>query len=349
MAKSAIAMDTQASVVADAMVAAWQQLQATRILPEKVEVLQEEGARSVFRLHGVGRDGTPVIAKRSDRSTVHHERSVYDEVLPGLQVPHLRSYGVVDEPHSPNAWLFLEDALGEPYSPGLTQHRVLAATWLGCMHARAARLERPPSLRDAGAEKFQPLLGAARATIVEVMSNPVLQARDRSLLRSLAAQLDVVHGHWNELVNFLDRMPQTLVHGDVKADNLRVRTDAVEPAVMAFDWHDGGWGVAALDAAKFLGYSVNPDIETYIDVVSESWPWMDRSLIYRLGYAGELFRSIASIRWEVERLRYDWVETPIQNLNIYTEWLQEIVVSEPWAEEAVNGPQTRVPKPRTWV
>ena len=100
--------------------------------------------------------------------------------------------------------------------------------------------------------------------------------------------------------------------------------------------------------AKFLGYSVNPDVEAYAAVMRRRWPWMTRSTIAQLGWIGDACRCIASIRWEAERLRYPWVEGPMATMRVYAGWLDEIVRAEPWAHEASGGPEARVPSRRTW-
>ena len=58
-----------------------------------------------------------MIAKRADLATVRHERIVYDKILPAIQVPRLRFYGTAVESDGKHAWLFIEDAGGEPYLP----------------------------------------------------------------------------------------------------------------------------------------------------------------------------------------------------------------------------------------
>ncbi len=130
---------------------------------------------------------------------------------------------------------------------------------------------------------------------------------------------------------------------------MRIRPGLNGSTLLGFDWHEGGWGVQALDLAKFLGYTVNPDVGAYCAIVQQRWPNMDFSTVQRLGYVGEVFRCMASIRWEVERLRYEWVERSMVTLRIYSEWLNDVIQAEPWAEYAQGGAKAREPKPRSWV
>ena len=144
--------------------------------------------------------------------------------------------------------------------------------------------------------------------------------------------------------------------GDVRRrdpDHVRIREDRDGPAVLVFDWNDGGWGVPALDAAKFLGYTVRPDLLAYQAAV-KSEPAMampaatDLDTICRLGFVGEACRSIASAWWEAEKLAYEWIERPMASLRLYAAWVADVVRAEPWAEHPAGGAEARIPRPRAW-
>jgi hypothetical protein len=328
----------------------WQGLGEGRLTPESVEVLQDERLRTVYRLRGCGPTGADVIAKRCRHVVALKECTIYEKVLSQLAaVPTVKFFGFAAEEDAKYAWVFLEDAGGEAYSPDRADHRLLAGRWLGLLHTEGAELAKPTWLRDPGPACFKPHLQATFDTIQETSSNPHLAPSDVGVLETIDAQCRVVASRWDELEAFCERMPRTVVHGDFKEDHLRIRQSPTGALLLCFDWHEGGWGVPALDLAKFLGYAVNPDIGAYCAIVQERWSEFDQSAVKRLGFVGEAFRCLASIRWEVERLRYEWVEAPMATLRIYTGWLNDIIKAEPWAEEARLGPQAREFKPRSWV
>src|SRR6266566_5231227 len=78
-------------------VQAWSRL-GERVEPEAVEELKLKRKSAVFRLHGVGPDGSAVIVKRCSRPTALIERMLHEECLPGLGIPALRFYVYLEDP-----------------------------------------------------------------------------------------------------------------------------------------------------------------------------------------------------------------------------------------------------------
>lgn len=347
MPQPGIRQPIAAEALAQRAIAAWKRLDG-RAEPSGFETLQEENARSVLRLLGVGPAGAPVIAKRCQLSVAVKERSIYEEILPHLSFPSLRLHGFLPEPKGRYAWLFLEDAGGEPYDPGRRDHRVLAGRWLGRLHTAAAKLC-GPALPDRGPIGFRQDPARICEALHQARPQPLLGEGDVEVLDRILALCRVLATHWSELEDFCSGLPKTLAHGDFKQDNMRVRPGETASDLVLFDWHEAGWGAPALDVAKFLGYSVDPDLEAYLDVIRAPWPEMDRAVIRRLAWVGEALRAIASTRWEVEKLFHKPPEVPMTTLRIYLGWLGQVVRAEPWAEEASAGPAARRPKPRSWV
>ena len=334
--------------LAQRAVRAWNGLGGARTEPLGVETLQEETTRSVFRLQGAGPAGSAVVAKRCPRVVALKEFFVYADLLPRLPFPSVRVHGFVAEAGGDYAWLFMEDAAGEPYDPHREDHRAAAGHWLGLMHTAAADLTPPTELPDRGPAHFRRDLQAACDTIELTRVNPALTADDLTLLENILFHCRLLAAHWDELEGFCSRMPRTLVHADFKEAHIHMRRDPDGLSPLLFDWHEAGWGVPVLDVAKFLGYSVDPDLAAYGAVVKDRWPALDLATIRRLGFVGEACRCVASTRWEVERLRYPWVEGPMATLRVYLDWMSDVVRAEPWAENAALGPRARLPKPRTW-
>ncbi len=116
---------------------AWIKFRSERVQPENIEILNEE--RFIYRLKGVGPEGSAVIAKQCEQVAGMTERTIYKEILFRLPVPTPRYYGFVEEPDGRFCWLFLEDAGTEQCSPHISEHRALTARWLGLIYKSAAR------------------------------------------------------------------------------------------------------------------------------------------------------------------------------------------------------------------
>jgi aminoglycoside phosphotransferase (APT) family kinase protein len=66
-------------------------------------------------------------------------------------------------------------------------------------------------------------------------------------------------------------MPQTLVHNDFAARNIKVRNGQAGTTLLPFDWEKAGWGIPAAD----LEYLEQADLAMYWSVVHRSWPYFD--------------------------------------------------------------------------
>jgi hypothetical protein len=172
-------------------VQAWNQLGPKPLQPNFIEVLQEvrkgNSQSSVYRLHGVGHGGNPVIAKRSTTLNAHVERIIYQEILPLLPISNLTFYGCVGEPGTQYLWLFLEDADGVEFTYTIEEHRKLAACWLGQMHVSAAKISAVSSLPDRGPQHYLEHLRFTRQTILGNLGGMALKTQDLQVTASIAA------------------------------------------------------------------------------------------------------------------------------------------------------------------
>src|SRR6266700_2849114 len=92
---------------------AWSRLRPEPVEPAGLEVLKLKTKSAVYRMPGLGADGSAVIAKRCKRGTALIERIVHEEILAHLPLPAARFYGFLEDPADPEfCWLFLEDAHG---------------------------------------------------------------------------------------------------------------------------------------------------------------------------------------------------------------------------------------------
>ena len=118
---------------------AWRVLQPGRVEFQGIEILGKNRKSAIYRIPRIGQGGSAVIAKQCSYESARVERTIYEAILPHLPLPRLHYYGLVQSDEQ-WCWLFFEDAGKEGYSPQIEEHRVLAARWLGIMHASAAHL-----------------------------------------------------------------------------------------------------------------------------------------------------------------------------------------------------------------
>jgi hypothetical protein len=79
---------------------AWAKLQPERVTPTGIARLQNKIKGCVYRLEGVGPGGSDVIAKCSSPERIRVERTIYEQVLPGLPISAVRYYGCIEAPQA---------------------------------------------------------------------------------------------------------------------------------------------------------------------------------------------------------------------------------------------------------
>lgn len=325
----------QTDVLEHPAVKAWSKLQPDRIEPEGIEMLdkrkrawlrfQPEWLKSeimeslqerkvVYRLKGVGPEGSVVIAKQCEQGARITERAIYKEILFCLPVPTPRYYGFVEEPDGAFCWLFLEDAGTEWCSPDISEHRALAAHWLGLMHTSAAHVASKARLPDRGPDHYLRHLQLARDRIQRTKLNlAALRPDDVAVLESIVSRFDVLEGCWSKVERFCDSMPKTLIHGDFQGKNMRIRHDQSGIALLPFDWEMSGWGAPAADLRQQV------DLAIYWSVVRQFWPHLEVWDIQRMANLGRVFWELGTISWkswplECEHLGYETFKATVLTL-----------------------------------
>lgn len=311
---------------------AWQALGPERRVPSAVQRVmgKKPGARRrVFRLLDATEEGESVIAKRYLASVHDVERLFYRDVLPDLAVRTPRYFGELEaEPGF--AWIFLEDVGRERFSPADTEHRALAARWLGTMHTVARELPRIDVLPDRGPGYYRRHLDAGRRLILDNLGNPALTPEGVEVLRSVVARHDDVERRWPELEEICAAAPQTLVHGDFRPKNVFVRGGA-HPRVLVIDWELAGWGAPVADLAPMRHrtrdrYAPQVDLPVYCRIMQERWPGFDVRCARQLMWVGLIFRRLAAIEWAALSLTYPRPEVlamPLSQLRFYGEQLHQ--------------------------
>jgi hypothetical protein len=308
---------------------AWRQLYSKRVEPNFIEVLRQGTKSSIYRLDGVGPNGTAVIAKRGRARSAHVERIIYEEILPQLPISSLNFYGCVDEPATEYVWFFLEDAGGEEFAYSIEEHRRLAARWLGQMHVSAACIPAVSRLPDRGPKHYLDHLRSSRELIQRNLGDPTLNYQALQVLEAILSQCNLLESRWDRVEELCNRFPRTLVHCDLGKQNLRVRSSACGINLVAFDWEMAGYGIPAPDIAELSGRGVprrcvdsdllGTELVDYWSVVQETWLDLDLAAIKELADLGAVMRSVLAISWESLDIGRGW--WPIEELKTYQAYL----------------------------
>lgn len=286
--------------------------------PTSIEVLKPEKRRSsVFRLNGIGPAEVSIIAKRRQPGELDLEHRLYAEVLPSLPLSAPRLHGFVEGADG-WSWLFVEDAGETWYAPEAPEHRALAVSWLASLHTRSSDLAAP--VPETGPPYFRSVLDAGLEGVREGLSHSSLSGDDRSVLRSVASQLELVALRWEDVEAACATAPTGLVHGDFVPKNVRARPGRDGLELVAFDWETAGVASPAAD----IGLLPDEDsLRRYHELVSEAWPQLSFEDVRRLAWAGRLLRLLNCVHWEARSFLYPWVEHTMRRMRAYERALRE--------------------------
>jgi hypothetical protein len=143
-------------------VLAWVAATSHETVPEAIHVLRERGHKGLYWLPGLAPGGAAVFAKRAVAPRTLIERTIYEDVLPHLQLTAPHYYGsCVDDAHG---WLFVEDVGDRRYSKHEPEHLALAARWFGTFHLAAGRIPAARTCRMGPARAAACVSGKARAS-----------------------------------------------------------------------------------------------------------------------------------------------------------------------------------------
>lgn len=217
----------------------------------RVADLEPDGAD--FSTHPLSRlrvtlesgEGLSVIFKQlvdKPHKAAPGELFVYRRLLYGGRLGSPELYASCCDEDRDLYWLFLED-VGQ-WKLEWCEKPVWSAAfrWMARMHAgllgRQRKLRELGCLDEHGPEFYGGLARSARRSLRE-FGEPRALARYERLMRR----------HFDSSVEYLDRQPRTLVHGDASCNNLMVQSGA---RIRAVDWEWAAVGVAAWDVMKLL-------------------------------------------------------------------------------------------------
>jgi aminoglycoside phosphotransferase (APT) family kinase protein len=262
-----------------------------------------------------------VYAKRSRTSDLPVERALYQEILPRLPLSVPRYLGSHRDEEGA-IWMFIEDVGDRPPSRGRRDDRVLAARWLGLLHGSSAGDAAASRLPDGGPARYLGHLRVGRAEIQRHFANVALTSEDRAVLTGMIARLDRLEGGWAEIERTCAQHPPTLVHGDFRRKNVRIRRLGDTTALYVLDWEMAGWGVPAADVASALapGMTVSIDPDAYIEAVRDRWPDLDATALRGLSIVGRVFQAVAATKWATASLHFEWqryLMKPVSCIELY--------------------------------
>ncbi len=323
---------TQSNPLGHPAVKAWGKLGPAWTEPAKVLILKPEKKRSaVYRLEKVGPDSSTVIAKRGQMTNLVVELTLYRNVLPCLPLPTLRWYGFVEDEDPAFGWLFLEDAGEERYSSSSKEHRTLAARWLGTLHTFTAAHEAVKAwLPDRGLNYYRRILRQVHETIRPSLGNPALSADDVLVLNSILSHCASLESHWSQVEGICNVMPQTLVHGDFSAKNVRIRQGQHGLELLPLDWDAAGWGVAAADVSQV-------DVVLYWSIIRQHWPNLSLDAVKRFANVGRMFWALEPVTGEAESLASDWVRNVMRKMVAYEAQIADALETTGWQRVRNNA------------
>jgi Phosphotransferase enzyme family len=319
---------------------AWITFRSECVQPEITDILKAK--RFIYRLNGVGPEGSAVIAKQCEKGDGMLQHTIYNDILSRLPIPRLYCYGFVDEQSGEPSWLFLEDAGTDVFSFRTREHRALAAQWLGLLHTSAVHVATRSRLPDRGPDYYLEHLQSARDTIQRAVVDSTLSPDDLVVLESIISQCNVVEGSWSKVEGFCDRMPQTLVHSDFCAHNIGVRNGQTGIALLPFDWEMAGRGIPAAD----LTYLEHADLAIYWSVVRRSWPYLGVQDVQQMANLGRILRGLAAISWGIWPFEHDWesrppqytslkdksIERAVMWMKVYLGWIADAMRATTWED-----------------
>ncbi|HEX9794815.1 MAG TPA: phosphotransferase [Planctomycetota bacterium] len=297
---------------------AWQAWTATGLagpVPAGIDALADERGRrpnrksAVYRIPGADPCGGDLIAKRTAADAAAVEYAVYTRILPALGLEGLRCHGLQDA-GGELAWMFLQEAVGEPFDVGSAPHRRAAGTWLGRLHAGASRGAAARALPDHGPLRYAPCIPESRESLAAALDNPRLDAAARRQVAAWQQLLERVETNWSRLTD-IAAAPRTLVHGDFVRKNVRLRRGPAGWAVLAFDWDICGWGPPGID----LEYA---DLDAWREETRQEWPLLNGAALEVQCAAGSALRNLGLLHADAPGLAGEWPEASLLALDACT-------------------------------
>jgi hypothetical protein len=295
--------------------------------PSAVSTLKEhEGKSAVYRLTDAITASRSVIAKRCLADVAVAECTIQRDVLPALGLRSLEVLAFVPDDDPGFAWIFLEDAGDRSISDTDSGELALAARWLARVHSASAPLAAHTRLPSRQTDFYLDQTRLVRTAIDASITNAVISADDRIVLDRVYVQLQFVAEHWGDVTASCAQLPLSLVHGDFVRKNVRLPSSGEPTSLFVLDWETSGWGMPAIDLARFVGSPVMTDLPTYQRSMCEAGIEISLAQVRELAAAGTVFRLISAMYWASLRLSQPWVDKSISWLRWYNHYMDTALV-----------------------
>jgi hypothetical protein len=202
------------------------------------------------------------------------------------------------------SWLFMEQVIGETFSPARAEHRELAVRWLAALHVGTSRLDLAERLPTEGPDQYRKCITSARESMVSALDTLAPDAKET--VHVLLETLGAIESGWNDVCERFADMPRCLVHADFVNKNVVIVPRTGRSELIALDWGIAGWGVPAPDL-EYL------DASDYFALVKPVWPDVRFADVCYLKKAGIVMRHLGLVEvwasclreetaWAMERL-----------------------------------------------
>ena len=232
---------------------------------EEINVVLEEGLRLELLLKDLSRAGLQRTALQAKPDFLHNPRreiEVYRQILAESELGTATCYGAVIEAEKDRYWLVLERVQGrELYQIGDRSQWQEAARWLARMHCRFA--DHVEELR-----RKAPLL-RHDADFYRVWIERVDAFRPQVVREGGTALWTRLLDGYQHVIEQLQAMPTTLIHGEFYASNVLV-DDRRDPwRVCPVDWEMAAAGPGLIDMAALTAGRWTDDER--LDLVKTYW------------------------------------------------------------------------------
>lgn len=253
------------------------------VVDGRVEPLADRpGKAAVYVVRGLNSVDV-VVAKLQDRRQSWFEERVYSDVLGALPVPSIRCHAYVPSCDPALAWLVTDHADGVPFDQGSREHADRLARWIGRVHVGAASVSCPADFPDHGSDYWREVVLEAVRVLHGGAENTEVTEEEREGLQALADVFSKVLARWEVMVGWMGFLPDTLTHGDLVPQNIRMGGVAPDLVPWVLDWGEAGWGSPVIDLLWV-------DLRAYLRSIDPEWTAPTLS-------TARILRALGAVLW----------------------------------------------------
>jgi aminoglycoside phosphotransferase (APT) family kinase protein len=252
-------------------------LYASSFALEELDVELDDGSRLVLMLKNLSRramNDDALRVKPDFLFDARREIAVYRHIVEPQQLG-AALFAAHADPKSDECWLVIERIDGrELYQVGELDTWTDVARWLGAMHDRLARLDLDRLTVQArlvvyDADFYYHWLSRAETALAKAPAES----------RASRAAFDHLRAHYHRVIERLQALPVTVIHGEFYASNVLTASDHGRLRVCPVDWEMAGLAPGLIDlAALTLGQWAPEDLRTFFSAYLGAMPDGARSM-----------------------------------------------------------------------